>query len=222
MPDTRATWSNRTFEALFGAAYNFGVEHRGVSKPVARALFDTDVDLVYAGMDEVREMPDGSAILDVPCGGGITLSRLRSTQRVRYVAADISVTMLDRARRRASEHGVRGVEFVEADIERMPFDDAEFDLCACFNGLHCLPDPAAAVRELARCLTPGGRLIGECITNGVRRRTDAYASLFRAAGVWGKSGTPADLENWLTGAGLRVDRLELSGAIAHFAATKPA
>ncbi len=34
----------------------------------------------------------------------------------------------------------------------MPFDDNEFDMCVSFNGLHCLPDPAAAVREIVRCL----------------------------------------------------------------------
>jgi ubiquinone/menaquinone biosynthesis C-methylase UbiE len=39
--------------------------------------------------------------------------------------------------------GRDSVEFVEADIERMPFDDNEFDICVSFNGLHCLPDPAA-------------------------------------------------------------------------------
>ena len=39
--------------------------------------------------------------------------------------------------------GRDSVEFVEADIERMPFDDNVFDICVSFNGLHCLPDPAA-------------------------------------------------------------------------------
>lgn len=221
MPDTRARWSDPTFEKLFGAAYNYGVEHPKLARPAARALFGTDVDLVYESMDAVRSLPEGSAILDVPCGGGVTLARLDPAQGVRYVAADISVTMLDRARRRAEEHGLGQVEFVEADIEHMPFGDGEFDVCACFNGLHCLPDPAAAVREIARCLKPGGRMIGDCAVLGARRRSDAYIKVLGAAGVFGPTGDCDSLRGWLSDAGLQVTRLERSGAIAHFEAVKP-
>jgi ubiquinone/menaquinone biosynthesis C-methylase UbiE len=50
----------------------------------------------------------------------------------------------------------RNVEFVEASIERMPFADGEFDLCVCFNGLHCVPDPRAAVAEMGPVPAPCG------------------------------------------------------------------
>ena len=42
---------------------------------------------------------DGSAVLDIPCGGGLAMRGVRNGQRLRYVAADISPDMLDRARR---------------------------------------------------------------------------------------------------------------------------
>lgn len=221
MPETRSIWSNRAFEALFGAAYNYGVEHPWLARPAARALFGSDVEQLYSSMDVVCSAPAGSAILDVPCGGGVTLSRLTAPLLVRYVAADISVTMLDRARRRASEQRLNGVEFVEADITRLPFTDCEFDLCVCFNGLHCLPDPEAAVRELARVLKPGGRLVGDCVVFGARRRADAYVKLLGSAKIFGPTGSKAELKGWLVDAGLRIDRLERSGAIAHFEATRP-
>lgn len=218
MPEARTIWQNRTFEAVFGAAYNFGIEHGWFAKPFGRAVFGTDVGLIYDAMAAVGAMPDGSAILDVPCGGGIVLRSLRRQQRVRYVAADISPTMLDRARRRARERGLDTVEFVEADIERMPFPDGEFDLCVCFNGLHCVPDPAAAVRELARCLRPGGRLIGDCVILGERRRADAYLAAARRGGVFGPCGTVEQVRSWLTDAGLEIRSLVRSGAVAHFTA----
>jgi hypothetical protein len=41
----------------------------------------------------------------------------------------------------------------------------------------------------------------------------------RRLGVFGASGTVDELRGWLTDAGMTVDRLELSGAIAHFTAT---
>jgi ubiquinone/menaquinone biosynthesis C-methylase UbiE len=90
-------------------------------------------------------------VLDIPCGGGFALRVLRPGQPVRYVAADISPHMLGRAREVA--RGMRApdaIEFVEADVTALQFDDASFDLCVTYNGLHCLPDPRAALAELTR------------------------------------------------------------------------
>jgi SAM-dependent methyltransferase len=158
-------------------------------------------------------------VLDIPCGGGVALRGLRPGQSLRYVAADLSADMLARARARAATLGRDDIEFAEADIERMPFDDNEFDLCVSFNGLHCLPDPLAAVREIARCVKPGGRLVGDALVRGVGSRQDLALRLGRRAGVFGATGTVDELRGWLTDAGLNVDRLDLSGAIAHFTAT---
>jgi len=49
--------------------------------------------------------------------------------------------------------------FQEANAEKLPFDDAEFD-CVCSMGvLHHVPNTAQAVAEIQRVLKPGGRLI---------------------------------------------------------------
>jgi SAM-dependent methyltransferase len=221
VPDSAALWANRTFEAVWGRAYDFGVEHPAFAKPFARLVMRSDIDRFYERLNTAGSVPDGGAILDVPCGGGIGLRGLRPEQKVRYVAADISDVMLERARRRAAERGLTTVEFVEADITRMPFDDGEFDLIVCFNGLHILPDPAAAVREMARCLAPGGQLVGECVVSTEVRRTDLLIRLLRTIGVFGNPGTVGDVRSWLTAAGLRVRSLQTSGAIAHFDAERP-
>jgi SAM-dependent methyltransferase len=101
----------------------------------------------------------------------------------------------------------------------MPFGDNEFDLCVSFNGLHCLPDPAAAVREIARCVKAGGRLVGDSLVRGAGLRQDLALRIGRRAGVFGASGKVDELRNWLAEADLKVDRLDVSGAIAHFTAT---
>jgi SAM-dependent methyltransferase len=85
--------------------------------------------------------------------------------------------------------------------------------------LHCLPDPPAAVREIARCVKPGGRLVGDSVVRGAGWRQDLAIGFFRRAGVFGVGGTVDDLNGWLTDAGLKVDRLERSGGLAHFTAT---
>lgn len=202
---------------LGGAVYDFGVEREWLARRAGRILWGTDTSLLYREIRALGDLPDGAALLDVPCGGGIALRGTRPG--IRYVAVDLSPAMLGRTRRRAARLG-RRIETVEADITHLPLTDAEFDVCVCFNGLHCLPDPAAAVGELARCLKPGGRLVGDTIVVRAGLRQDVAISLFQRAGLFGTGGTATDLLTWLEGADLRVDRLEVSGAVAHFAATR--
>ena len=204
---------------LGGGAYDFAVEHEWLARPGGVLLWGTDTRMLYDSFHTISELADGSAVLDVPCGGGVALRGLRRDQSVRYVAADMSTEMLARARTRAAGFGHDDVEFVEADITRMPFDDNEFDLCVSFNGLHCVADPAAAVREIARCVKPGGRLVGDSLVRGAGWRQDMGLNIGRRLGVFGAGGTVDELRSWLTDAGLNVDRMDLSGAIAHFTAT---
>jgi SAM-dependent methyltransferase len=219
MPEQRSIWSGGAVGRVGGGAYDFAVEHERLARPAGLALWGTDTRMLYDSIRTIGELPQGSAVLDVPCGGGVALRGLRPGQSLRYVAADISTDMLDRARARAAALGRDDIEFVEADIERMPFEDNEFDLCLSFNGLHCLPDPPAAVREIARCVKPGGRLVGDSVVRGAGWRQDLAIGFFRRAGVFGVGGTVDDLNGWLTDAGLKVDRLERSGGLAHFTAT---
>lgn len=218
--DVSRLWQNRLFARTVGAAYARAIEQPGAARVFGRLLFGTDVDRIYRAMNVVTDLPDGAAVLDVPCGGGITIERLTPARRVRYVAMDISAGMLDHARRRLRPELRDTVEFVEASIEAIPFADDEFDLCVCFNGLHCLPDPGAAIREIARCLKPGGRLVGDFATRGQVRRADAYMVVMRTSGTFGPGGTVDDARRWFTEAGLTVDELECSGAITHFAVHK--
>jgi ubiquinone/menaquinone biosynthesis C-methylase UbiE len=218
MPEQRSIWGGGV-AGWGGGAYDFAVEHEWLARPAGLALWGTDTRMLYDSFRTIGELPDGSAVLDVPCGGGVALRGLRPGQSLRYVAADLSADMLARARTRAATLGLDDIEFVEADIERMPFDDNEFDLCVSFNGLHCLPDPAAAVREIARCVKPGGRLVGDSLVHGAGLRQDLALHVGRRAGVFGASGTVDELRDWLADAYLKVDRLDLSGAIAHFTAT---
>jgi ubiquinone/menaquinone biosynthesis C-methylase UbiE len=149
--DVSRVWQNKLFARTIGASYDLAMARPTAARRFGRLMMGADVDRICRAMGAVGEMPDGSAILDVPCGGGIALRELRNSQRVRYVGVDISPAMLDRARRRISPQHHSDVEIIEGNIEQMPFGDGLFDLCICFNGLHCVPDPSAAVREIARC-----------------------------------------------------------------------
>jgi SAM-dependent methyltransferase len=216
-----STWACATGRVL-GALYDFGVRRRWLAVPAGWLLWGTDVRHLDRAIGGLADLPGGSSVLDVPCGGGIALRGLAPGRHVRYVGADISPAMLVRTRRLACGRRGIAVELAEADIAHLPFATGRFDVCLCLNGLHCLPDPARAVRELARCLRPGGRLVGDMVVSGAGVRQDLAAAALRRLGLFGPGGTAADLGRWLAAADLRVDRILRSGAVVHFVATSRA
>lgn len=217
----RTHWHARWFYWLGGAPYDFVFEREWLGRPAGRLLWGWDVRNLYESMAVIRAVPDGGAILDIPCGGGIAFRGLRPDQDVRYVAGDISAGMLERARSTARRRGLRQIEFLETNIEALPFEDRSFDLCLCFNGLDCFSNPQLALRELARCCKQGGRLVGDAVVLGAGARFDGQIRLYQKRRVFGRVGTPAEIEQWLGQAGLSDIQLKQSGAVVHFAAKRP-
>jgi ubiquinone/menaquinone biosynthesis C-methylase UbiE len=219
-PDVREVWRSPWFDRVGAAAYDFFVERERLARVGGRIAWGTDTSLLYRSLEAISSMPDGAAILDVPCGGGVAFRALRPEQCLRYVAVDLSPGMLRRARREARQRALPQIEFIEGDVESLPFDDASFDLCVCLNSLHCFPDPAAGLTEIGRCLKPGGRLIGDAALRGQGKRFDFVIDLYSRRGIFGPGGTASDLERWLAEAGFEDVRLRLSGAVGYFNASR--
>ncbi len=91
-------------------------------------------------------------ILDLGCGTGYTSHLLHSLGRV--TALDRSAFALRLLRPRAP-----AAVPVQADAARLPFAAGSFDLICAFDVLEHLPDDHAALREILRCLAPGGTLL---------------------------------------------------------------
>jgi ubiquinone/menaquinone biosynthesis C-methylase UbiE len=126
--------------------------------------------------------------------------------------------MLARARDVARRtYAQDAVEFVEADVTALQFADNSFDLCVTYNGLHCLPDPRAALAELTRVLRPGGTLRGTSCVTGRGTRQDALIAMLRRAGVFGNAPHAGEITTWLRELGFDVT-LEDSGAVEFFEA----
>jgi ubiquinone/menaquinone biosynthesis C-methylase UbiE len=111
--------------------------------------------LIRPGAFDVRGC---KRILDAACGNGrYSKFLLRHADPDAVVTAfDLSPRMLDRARGRL---GGRRVSHAVADLTRLPYADASFDAVVCGWVLEHLPDPAPGLRELARVLQAGGKLL---------------------------------------------------------------
>jgi ubiquinone/menaquinone biosynthesis C-methylase UbiE len=212
-------WSE---DPLWASFYDWSVEHPRAGGLFWRAGIGSDLSRLYAAAAEIGRQPAGSSILDVPCGGGVALRGLRPAQGVRYVAADIAPTMLERTREAAVERGVADqVETRVADVGALPFGDGEFDLVVSFTGLHVFPDPRAAVLELGRVTHPGGVLTGSALLNipplaPAGLRTLPLRRVGRLAGLLGPSATRDEVLAWMDEAGFEQVTLELSGAMGYF------
>jgi SAM-dependent methyltransferase len=206
-----------TFDGAFGRAYSFWMERPWLGRAIGVVLWGGDARPFYESMRAIGELPEAALVVDAPCGAGVAFAALSSHQRLRYLALDLSPLMLERARRRARSLGLDQIEFVEGDAEHIPCESSSVDLFLSYWGLHCMPHPDAAVREIARCLRRGGRVVGTMICRGPRLRQRLFVR--PGAGGFGPGGTVDELAGWLAAAGLTASRLELSGPFAYFEAS---
>ncbi len=101
-------------------------------------------------------LPEHAAVADVGTGTGFMLAGLLD-KAVELVGFDESREMLTIARRNFSPFNQ--VKFQEAEGQQLPVEDDRFDAVFANMYLHHVPDPPAAIAEMARILKPGGKLI---------------------------------------------------------------
>lgn len=105
------------------------------------------------------EAGPGDTVLDVASGTAAVAIELARRHGCKVVGIDQSPEMLDAGRSRIEAAGLaERVELREGRAEELPFDDAAFDGLTFTYLLRYVDDPAAAMRELARVVKPGGRI----------------------------------------------------------------
>ncbi|HEX5221712.1 MAG TPA: class I SAM-dependent methyltransferase [Verrucomicrobiae bacterium] len=118
----------------------------------ATCVEQVSLPLFGATLDAAR-VTTGTRLLDAGCGAGL-LALLASLRGAQVTAIDAAPNLLAIARQRLPTADVR-----EGDLEMLPFADASFDAVTAVNSIFYAEDMAAAMRELARVVRPGGRII---------------------------------------------------------------
>jgi ubiquinone/menaquinone biosynthesis C-methylase UbiE len=96
----------------------------------------------------------GKKILEIGCGLGKDFSRFAAAG-AKATCIDLSLKPLELTRKRLETFGLEGNHCL-ADAENLPFKDGIFDLGFSWGVIHHTPDTQKAVREIYRCLRPGG------------------------------------------------------------------
>ena len=124
--------------ATYGDGEYYGKRRRAVLKAIA------------------GELAEARDVLDVGCGNGAYLAKFAAAPGSRRVTgADLSIDMLLSARNRV---GVK-CRLLCADVSRLPFKPASFDLIFASHVLQFVADLDGVVAEIARCVRPGGVLV---------------------------------------------------------------
>lgn len=127
-------WGNQEY-------YNFA--HKG------------SLDVTHPGIIILNQIASNSKrIIDLGCGEGTRLSLLKTESSSKLVGVDISSTALKIAKK-----AHKNIEFIEADLEKLPFKDEEFDLVYSAYVLEHISDPNKVVNEAVRVLSEKGYLI---------------------------------------------------------------
>jgi SAM-dependent methyltransferase len=102
----------------------------------------------------------GDGVLDVACGPG-NFSRAFAKavgDSGLVVGIDASRTMLERGAADLRRSGLENLMLVRGSALELPFVDDSFDGVCCFAALHLFEEPLDGLDEMARVLTPGGRI----------------------------------------------------------------
>ncbi len=98
-------------------------------------------------------LPRGAHIADLGCGSGVFTEILRQ-RGYECTGVDLSPTLIRIAREKFP-----GIEFIEGDIEHLPFADGSFDGVLLAGVVHHFSESSLCVAEIKRILRPGGKFV---------------------------------------------------------------
>lgn len=131
----------------------------------------------------------GNAVLDLGSGAGndCFVASRQTGESGRVTGLDFTEAMVLKARENLSKTRIGNIEFVQGDIEAMPFEDNSFDVVISNCVLNLVPNKTQAFSEIHRVLKPGGHfcisdvVIKGSLPQGLREDAEYYAGCVSGA-----------------------------------------
>ena len=127
------------------------------AEPFARAQAIRSPEALERIVKMAEAGPDDT-VLDVACGPGLLTCAFARVAR-HAVGVDITPAMLDQAHKTQQEQGLTNVSWQSGDVLSLPYVNQHFSIVVSRFAFHHLPDPLAALKEMARVCKPGGRVV---------------------------------------------------------------
>lgn len=144
---------------------------------------------------DIGPLTPGQVVLDHACGAGmdLLLAARRITPDGRAIGVDMTPGMRECAARAATQTGLADVVDIRAGVyEELPVEDASVDVVISNGVVNLAPDKSQVLREIARVLKPGGRLlladviVQHELTLAARSNPDLWAACIAGALVEGE------------------------------------
>ncbi len=133
----------------------------------------------YEWMLKLSWVQPSDRVLDVATGPGFIA--LLFAEHAQYVTGmDLTRALLEKAKGFQRERGLANVNFLEGDVEFLPFAEGTFNLVTCHKAFHHFPRPEQVLRELHRVLKKGGRLVlGDTLSSEDPKKSELHNRLER-------------------------------------------
>jgi ubiquinone/menaquinone biosynthesis C-methylase UbiE len=152
----------------------------------------------------LSHLRSGQSVLDVGCGPGtISADIARLVAPGRVTGIDLSLEVIELARRSAEETNAANLSFLVADVYDLQFADSSFDVVYAHQVLQHLSDPVRALGEMRRVLVPGGLVAvrdadyGKFTWSPSDPRLERWMSLYHD--ITRRNGAEADAGRYLEG-----------------------
>lgn len=163
----------------------------------------------YFDMAKIRQ---GEWVLDLGSGSGMDafIAALKTGNTGKVFGVDMTDEQLEKAERLRKGYHIENISFHKAFLEKLPFEDARFDVVISNGVINLCPDKESVFNEVSRVLKPGGRLVIADIVTEKQLPENIVCNTTLWASCIGGASQQDDYRNAIEKAGMKVHTIKVN------------